>query len=84
MPLYSYVCKKCGHLFDEMHKMDDRKKPTEVPCTQCQETDVEISMGAPAICDPTRIGIRKPCQHFRKIMKGVQKANPKQKIKDYD
>ena len=32
MPLYAYACKGCDKQFDEVHKVDDRAKPTEAPC----------------------------------------------------
>jgi putative FmdB family regulatory protein len=47
MPYYEYICKECSHKFDEIHKVDDREKPTKLPCPSCGKKEcVEISIGA--------------------------------------
>lgn len=33
MPLYEYKCEKCGEVFDELRKAEDRTTP--VPCPKC-------------------------------------------------
>lgn len=35
--LYSYKCDKCEEIWDETHKMDDRKIPEGLPCPKCNE-----------------------------------------------
>lgn len=42
MPIYEYVCQKCGHAFEQlMFKSDD--KPV---CPQCQGREVKKQMSA--------------------------------------
>jgi putative FmdB family regulatory protein len=45
MPLYEYLCKKCGHVFEKIVKFSDRpiKK-----CPECGGT-VEQTISAPAV-----------------------------------
>jgi len=33
MPTYDYKCNQCSYTFEEDLKIDDRKIPTESPCT---------------------------------------------------
>jgi putative FmdB family regulatory protein len=35
MPFYDYKCEKCDHLFEEMLKVADRKKPERKKCPGC-------------------------------------------------
>lgn len=32
MPIYEYVCKKCGHQQDELHKVDEKPR---LACDEC-------------------------------------------------
>ena len=41
MPLYTYQCKTCNHIFDEFHPMDSRKDPETKPCPTCGEHEVQ-------------------------------------------
>lgn len=45
MPLYEYVCKKCGHRFEEIRKFSD-KQPTK--CPKCKGV-LEQVISAPAV-----------------------------------
>ena len=38
--LYEYECTKCGHRFEEMHKIENRLVPTTHPCPRCEEYEV--------------------------------------------
>lgn len=47
MPLYQYQCKDCGHVFEEVHGVDNRKIPCESPCPECKkEGFIEIVISA--------------------------------------
>jgi putative FmdB family regulatory protein len=35
MPFYDYKCDKCEHIFEEMLKVADRKKPERKKCPGC-------------------------------------------------
>jgi putative FmdB family regulatory protein len=45
MPLYEYLCKKCGHRFEEIKKFSD-KQPTK--CRECGGV-IEQVISAPAV-----------------------------------
>jgi putative FmdB family regulatory protein len=45
MPLYEYLCKKCGHVFEKIVKFSDR--PTK-KCPECGGA-VEQTISAPAV-----------------------------------
>jgi putative FmdB family regulatory protein len=45
MPLYEYLCKKCGHRFEEIKKFSD-KQPTK--CPKCGGV-IEQVISAPAV-----------------------------------
>jgi putative FmdB family regulatory protein len=45
MPLYEYLCKKCGHRFEEIKKFSD-KQPTK--CPECGGV-IEQVISAPAV-----------------------------------
>jgi putative FmdB family regulatory protein len=44
MPSYEYECRKCGHAFETMRKVDERDRP--LPCPQCESTRVERKLSA--------------------------------------
>ncbi len=45
MPIYEYVCKKCGHLFDVLQKISD--DPLNY-CPECGEPELRKRVSAPA------------------------------------
>lgn len=45
MPIYEYVCKKCGHKFEKIQKFSD---PKIRKCPECGGT-VEQALHAPAV-----------------------------------
>ena len=45
MPIYEYVCKKCGHKFEKIQKFSDAKIKK---CPECGGT-VEQALHAPAV-----------------------------------
>jgi len=45
MPLYEYLCKKCGHRFEKIQKFSD---PTVKKCPECGGA-VEQVLSAPAV-----------------------------------
>ena len=45
MPLYEYLCKKCGHRFEKIQKFSD---PEIKECPQCSG-EVERLLSAPAV-----------------------------------
>ncbi len=43
MPIYEYVCKRCGHAFEELIRGDERPA-----CPACGRNDAERQMSVPA------------------------------------
>lgn len=75
MPLYDYRCQACEHQFDEQHKIAEREAPCSLPCPACgAEGQVNLIVGAPALCDPVRLGLRKPTPEFREVMNRMKKG----------
>ena len=75
MPTYGYTCSKCGYSFDKILKIDDRDNPTKEPCFQCGEIAVNKAFGSNALLDPYRMGIHKPPQGFRDVLKQIHTRN---------
>ncbi|MBN1869519.1 MAG: zinc ribbon domain-containing protein [Candidatus Omnitrophica bacterium] len=47
MPLFSYECQKCGHIFDLLIGMTMEK--TKMECPKCQSTDIVKLISFPNI-----------------------------------
>ena len=76
MPLYDYRCTKCNHTFEQFEKIDDRNKPSKKPCPSCGKKKVELNIvGAAAICDPVRIGVKRHDKGWHEVMSRVNRAN---------
>jgi len=88
MPTYDYRCEKCGHEFEENLKIADRKIPTEELCEEqilqnensvghgfekCGGEVKQIIVAASGLADPVRLGIRKPDDGFKDMMKRMKK-----------
>ena len=46
MPLYEFLCKRCGHRFEKIQKFSD-PPPTE--CPACGEDEIDQVIHAPAV-----------------------------------
>ena len=77
MPSYDYKCKSCGTVYRDLQfSVADRLKPTEETCSTCGEPTVILLMGAPAIGDPVRLGIKKPDPAFQNHLKKITNDMP--------
>ena len=45
MPIYEYACKKCGHTFDVLQKMND---PQLTDCPECGAAELRKLVSAPS------------------------------------
>lgn len=56
MPLYEYLCRKCGQRFDLLRKMRDADRDLE--CPECQSDEIErlLSTFAAGGCTPSPSG----------------------------
>ena len=56
MPLYDYQCALCEHTFEEFKSISNRNIPESMPCPKCGKIGVNLSIGAPLVVDPFRMG----------------------------
>lgn len=70
MPTYSFINKETGEEFDIMMSM------SELDSYKVNNPQLEQTIkSAPALADPTRLGIRKPDSGFRDVLKRIKKAS---------
>ena len=56
MPMYDYQCEKCKHIWESFESYANREKPTTVPCTECNATDIIRTIGGfPGIASDTTL-----------------------------
>lgn len=83
MPYYDYQCKECDHSFNQFQKIADRKLPEETPCPECgAENSVEQQiLGTPVLSDTMRMGLKKPPEGFREVLKEIDRKTPGSRLK---
>lgn len=75
MPLYDYKCKSCDELFEKNVKIAQMNEPQE--CPYCGKEDSEKFIGgAPALGDPVRLGLVKPSDGFRDVLRNIADRTP--------
>lgn len=82
MPMYDYLCSECGHRFEQMEKIDNRKNPEKSPCPSCGKQGITFQIGAPAIGDSVRLGLTKPDDGFREVMAKIKQKHKINQLKD--
>lgn len=76
MPTYTFRNIKTGETFDKLLRMSERESfLTDNP-------DLEQVIGAPAIGDPVRLGIRTTDAGFKEVLSKISSANYKSNLKD--
>jgi len=70
MPFYDYKCDACGHIFEEMLKIKDHKKPEKKPCPNCKEKKVkQIILTVPGVAIDTEFRVTNKAKGgFRDVM----------------
>lgn len=76
MPTYTFRDKNTEEFFDKIMSWDARQKYLE------ENPNLEVVMGAPAMGDSVRLGIRKNDDGFREVLSKISKANYKSNLKD--
>ena len=76
MGVYNYRCSSCEHLFDEVHKMDDRKIPVESPCPKCgsEGTVSQYFSKAAHVGDPFALGKIKLDDGMKNVLDKVRRV----------
>lgn len=80
MPLYDYRCHECNHHFEEFQKIDDRYVPLDRACPKCNKKTLVLVIGAPAICDSVRIGVKKHDKGWEETLAKVKEKTGVRKI----
>ena len=73
MPYYDYYCTSCKHEFETNMKISERHVPTQEPCPECSERDVELQLVAPTVGDPWRFAGKRPDEGFRDRLREIKK-----------
>lgn len=75
MPMYDYLCASCGTTFEKNVRMSEYQSTQECPSCSAQ---AERTVGgyAPSIGDPVRLGITKPPEAFRDLLRNMADKYP--------
>lgn len=73
MPKYEYGCKGCEKTFVESHRIDDRRKPLEAPCSECG-SELYIMIGASTVVSGVSVTDKRP-QGWRDVLTKVHKSS---------
>lgn len=84
MPTYEYRCKTCDHRFNLMVRIPLMDAAISEPCPSCNAFQVErlFPTLAPSIGDAVRLGIRRPDEGFKDVLRKINDANPHSTIRD--
>jgi hypothetical protein len=75
MPTYTYRNINTGEVFDKMMKIADKEQ------FLLDNPDLESIIGAPAMGDSVRLGIRRPDNGFREVLSKISDANYKSNLR---
>ena len=76
MPTYTFRNTKTEEIFDKIMSWNSREEYLK------ENPDLEVIMGAPAMGDVVRLGIRKPDQGFNEVLSKIHAANYKSNLAD--
>lgn len=76
MPIYTFRNKVTGDVFDDLMSYSSRQTYLE------ENPDLEVVMGAPAIGDSVRLGVRRNDDGFREVLSKISSSNYKSNLKD--
>ena len=82
MPNYEYKCKSCNAKFEKLVPMAKRLSPQKQKCDQCGKKEIELQISCPAICDPVRIGVKKPDKGFQEVLQKIKQKHPTNNIRN--
>lgn len=74
MPTYTFRNNDTGEVFDKIMTWDNRQIYLE------QNPSLEVIIGAPAMGDSVRLGIRKNDDGFREVLSKISSANYKSNL----
>lgn len=84
MPIYQYICDKCGVGFDRFNSINDRHKPCEEACSCGEVGSIRMFIGTNRnnIADPVRLGRVKLPDSWKEYIRAIKKNTPGHNIGD--
>jgi hypothetical protein len=76
MPTYTFRDKGTNEVFDKIMSWNSREEYLK------ENPNLEVIMGAPAMGDVVRLGIKKPDQGFNEVLSKIHAANYKSNLAD--
>lgn len=76
MPTYTFRNKDTEEIFDKIMSWNSREEYLK------ENPNLEVIMGAPAMGDVVRLGIKKPDQGFNEVLSKIHAANYKSNLAD--
>jgi putative FmdB family regulatory protein len=83
MPYYDYQCSACSEHFEKKLHIEDRKGPECEPCPSCgAPKTVLLVLGPTPWGDPVRLGVKRPDDTWKEVLREVDRKNAGSLIKD--
>ena len=76
MPTYTFRNKTTGEVFDKLMSFSSREEYL------ADNPELEVVMGAPAMGDSVRLGVRRNDDGFREVLSKINSANYKSNLGD--
>ena len=76
MPTYTFRNTETEEIYDRIMSWNSREEYLK------ENSNLEVIMGAPAMGDSVRLGIRKPDQGFNEVLSKIHAANYKSNLAD--
>jgi len=74
LPIYDYQCKTCSHEFERNVKIANMHDVQS--CPECDAESERVIRGCPSLGDPIRLGLIKPSDGFRDVLRNIAKKTP--------
>ena len=78
--MYDYKCPSCEHEFEKNVKMANYQDPQ--PCPKCNTESSRTVKGAPGLGDAMRLGLQKPSDGFRDVLRRIHERTPGSQLKN--
>jgi len=82
MPLYDYRCSTCDNSFTRISNISTRDDPENESCEKCEQKTIKRQIGAPALGDSVRLGLRTHDDGFREVLSKIAEKVPKSNMRD--
>lgn len=82
MPTYQYSCGKCFSIWEDKHKIVDRKAPEGLPCPQCGEGPVIHMITPVAFGDPVKMGLSGKNGAMKEVLQKIHATVPGSRLNE--